>query len=86
MYGALESYEGKPAKYQLERVEVLRRELAEVARTVADIVAKDARALDEELKQHKLKPMPALSEISPRPSLDRARDRMRRVARRGLRR
>ena len=31
-YGALMSWEGKPAAYQVERVEVLRRELADVAK------------------------------------------------------
>ena len=32
VYGALTGWEGKPARYQVERVEVLRRELADVAK------------------------------------------------------
>ncbi|MEP6994918.1 MAG: sialidase [Acidobacteriota bacterium] len=39
VYGALMSWEGKPAAYQVERVEVLRRELAEVAKEFAAIGA-----------------------------------------------
>jgi hypothetical protein len=66
LYGALNNWEGRPAKYQLERLDVLRRELGDVGKTVEAIVTKDARALDDELKQHKLEPMPAIS------ALDRA--------------
>ena len=32
VYGALMSWEGKPASYQVERIEVLRRELADVGK------------------------------------------------------
>jgi hypothetical protein len=66
LYGALNNWEGRPAKYQLERIDVLRRELTDVDKLVEAIVTKDARALDDELKQHKLEPMPAIS------ALDRA--------------
>ena len=66
LYGALDRWEGRPAKYKLDRIDVLRRELAEVEKTVDAIVTKDARALDDELKQHNLQPLPALS------ALDRA--------------
>jgi hypothetical protein len=61
LYGALNGYEGRPAKYQLERIAVLRRELTDVDTMLAAIVGKDARALDDELKRHKLTPLPALS-------------------------
>jgi len=66
LYGALDRYEGRPAKYKLDRIDVLRRELGDVEKTVEVIVTKDARTLDDELKQHKLQPLPALS------ALDRA--------------
>jgi hypothetical protein len=66
IYGTLNGWEGRPAKYQLDRIEVLRRELGDVEKTVEAIVTKDAHALDDELKQHKLEPMPAIS------ALDRA--------------
>jgi hypothetical protein len=71
VYGALGSYEGKPAKYQVERVATLRRELTDVSKMLADIIATDARALDKQLENKRLKPIPALSELAPRPSLDR---------------
>jgi photosystem II stability/assembly factor-like uncharacterized protein len=66
LYGSINSWEGRPAKYQLDRIEVLRRELADVEKAVEVIVTKDAHALDDELKRHKLEPMPAIS------ALDRA--------------
>ena len=70
VYGALDTYEGKPAKYQVERVTSLRRELTDVSNTLADIITKDARPLDKQLETKKLKPIPALSELATRPSLD----------------
>jgi hypothetical protein len=66
LYGALNGWEGKPARYQLERIAVLRRELGDVERTVEAIVTKDARALDDALKLHKLEPLPGLSAIEHR--------------------
>jgi photosystem II stability/assembly factor-like uncharacterized protein len=71
VYGALNSWEGRPAAYQLDRVEALRRELADAAKTLETIATKDARALDEELKKHKLAPLPALSALALPPTLDR---------------
>src|SRR6185436_11296439 len=69
LYGALDRWEGRPAKYKLDRIDVLRRELAEVEKTVEGLITKDARALDDELKQHKLQPLPQLS------ALDRGEER-----------
>jgi photosystem II stability/assembly factor-like uncharacterized protein len=66
LYGAINSYEGRPARYQIERIAVLRRELTDVEKTFATIAGKDARALDEELKRHKLAPLPALSALDRR--------------------
>jgi hypothetical protein len=63
LYGALDRWEGRPPKYKLERIDVLRRELGDVENTVAVIVRKDARALDDELKQHKLAPLPQISAL-----------------------
>ncbi|HEX2686729.1 MAG TPA: hypothetical protein VHN14_08925 [Kofleriaceae bacterium] len=65
LYGALDHWEGRPAKYKLERIDVLRRELGDVDKTVEAILGKDARALDDELKQHKLAPLPQVSAIEP---------------------
>ncbi|TMQ03455.1 MAG: sialidase, partial [Deltaproteobacteria bacterium] len=70
LYGALDRWEGRPAKYKLDRIEVLRRELGDVDKTVAAIVSKDVRALDDELKQHRLEPLPQLSSLDRGPGLD----------------
>jgi photosystem II stability/assembly factor-like uncharacterized protein len=63
LYGALNGWEGRPAKYQLDGIEALRREFADVDKTVATIVTTDARALDDELKKHNLQPLPAISAL-----------------------
>jgi hypothetical protein len=60
LYGALQTWEGKPAKYQLDRLDVLKRELDEVAKDFESVVSKDVRALDAELKAHKLEPISAV--------------------------
>jgi photosystem II stability/assembly factor-like uncharacterized protein len=70
IYGALDRWEGRPAKYQVERIEVLRRELADVDKAFAEVITKDARALDEELKKHKLQPLPAVSALDVAAPLD----------------
>ena len=43
VYGALTGWEGKPARYQVERVEVLRRELADVAKEFNALAAAEPR-------------------------------------------
>jgi len=68
VYGALNGWEGRPAKYQVAAVDVLRRELGDVATAVDAIVGKDARALDDELKQRKLAPLPTLSALDAAPA------------------
>ena len=65
LYGAINGWEGKPTKYQLESIEALRKELADAKQAFATLATKDARALDEELKRKKLSPLPKLSELSP---------------------
>src|SRR5262249_55423626 len=57
VYGALMSWEGKPARYQVERVDVLRRELADVAREFEQLGTAELRPLDEELTRRKLDPI-----------------------------
>jgi hypothetical protein len=63
LYGALDRWEGRPAKYKVERIDVLRRELGDVEKAVEVIVTKDARTLDDALKQRKLTPLPAISAL-----------------------
>jgi len=50
LYGALIGWEGKPANYQVARIDTLEKELGEVAATYAKILAEDLPALNEELK------------------------------------
>ena len=50
-------WEGKPAPYQVERVDVLRRELADVASEFEALSAKELPALNGELKSRNLRPI-----------------------------
>ncbi len=58
LYGAFMSWEGRPGRYQIERIEALRRELSEVTKEVDDIVTGQVRPLDDELRRRKLEPIP----------------------------
>jgi len=62
---------GKPPQYQLGGIDGLAKELADVQTTFKSLATKDARALDEALKQKKLEPLPAISELGAASSLDR---------------
>jgi len=66
LYGALVGWEGRPARYQLERLEVLRRELDEVAKKFADTAATEIRPLDEQLRQRRLEPVDAAEQLTER--------------------
>jgi photosystem II stability/assembly factor-like uncharacterized protein len=61
VYGAMNGWEGRPAKYQLAAVAALRRELGDAQKQLADVTGADWRALDGALEGHKLAPLPALS-------------------------
>ena len=50
LYGALLSYEGKPGGYHLAYIDVLKRELADVAKEFDELVAKELPALNDLLK------------------------------------
>jgi photosystem II stability/assembly factor-like uncharacterized protein len=71
VYGAITRWEGRPSKYQVDRIDVLRRELGDVAKETDTIIAKDIHPLDEELKKHKLQPIPIASAPPPSSQLDR---------------
>ena len=58
LYGALTGWEGRPGKYQLERIDVLRRELDDVKRELATTLALELRPLDEMLAARGLGPIP----------------------------
>ena len=67
VYGAILGWEGRPAKYQVDRIEVLRQELAETSRDLDALVAKEIKPLDEKLKAKKLEP---ISSATLKPNLD----------------
>ena len=56
-YGALNSHEGRPGPYQIERVNVIERELVEVEAEIAALIADDLAALNETLKAKGLEPI-----------------------------
>lgn len=58
LYGALLSWEGRPARYQVARIEALGRELADVTAELDAIVGGDLRALDAELRGRGMAPIP----------------------------
>jgi photosystem II stability/assembly factor-like uncharacterized protein len=83
LYGALLRWEGRPARYQIERIDALRRELEDVKRQFEGVVTAQVRLLDEELRARKLDPIPtdlavgsAASSAIPRdPSSEKAANR-----------
>jgi photosystem II stability/assembly factor-like uncharacterized protein len=58
LYGALLSWEGHPARYQLERLETLRRELGDVRSELDALARTEIRALDVELATRRLNAIP----------------------------
>ncbi|MEO6327050.1 MAG: sialidase [Thermoanaerobaculia bacterium] len=54
LYAALNGWEGRPARYQLERIDVLSRELSDVAKEFDALVERDIRPLDTEFKKRRL--------------------------------
>ena len=58
LYSALVMWEGRPAKYQLERIDVLKRELDEVKGEFNTFAAQKIRPVNEALQQRKLDPIP----------------------------
>jgi hypothetical protein len=59
LYGAVNGWEGRPARYQLDRIEVLRRELGDVQKAI-ETLAIDIRSLDGPLREKKLEPIPTI--------------------------
>jgi photosystem II stability/assembly factor-like uncharacterized protein len=58
LYGALLSWEGRPARYQVERISVLSRELDDVVKQLDSVLATDLPALNKELKRRGKQPIP----------------------------
>jgi hypothetical protein len=59
VYGAILSYEGRPAAYQLERIDVLQRELKDVETEFAAFTAKNLPKINDALKTHGMQPLQA---------------------------
>jgi photosystem II stability/assembly factor-like uncharacterized protein len=62
LYGAIMSYEGKPADYQIARIDSLRRELEDAAKEFEDLLTNELPKLNEQLKakgQPAIEPPPA---------------------------
>jgi len=57
IYGAITSTEGAPTKYQLERIDVLDRELGDVETGFSTLTGADLQALNEKLKAQNLPPL-----------------------------
>ncbi len=79
-YGSILSYEGRPGDYQVERLAVLERELAEVEADTAKLVATELPALNQKLEKAGVAPI-AMSEAlaagqryAALDALERARD------------
>jgi photosystem II stability/assembly factor-like uncharacterized protein len=82
LYGSLLRWEGRPARYQIERIDALKRELDDVKGHFDGVVTAQVRPLDEELRARKLDPIPtelarapaASSALTP-PSSEKAANR-----------
>ncbi len=57
LYGAIMSYDGKPADYQLARIDTLKRELGDVQKQFADFEAGDLAKVNASLGASKLAPI-----------------------------
>ena len=76
LYGALNGWEGRPGKYQLERIDVLGRELDDVKKELATTLALEVRPLDQRLAARGLAPLdtaaaPGAAEALPRAAIAR---------------
>jgi hypothetical protein len=64
VYGALMSWEGRPARYQVDRVEALKAELADVAAEFARLASTELGSLNDELARRELEPIPIPAAIA----------------------
>jgi photosystem II stability/assembly factor-like uncharacterized protein len=57
LYGAILSYEGRPTKYQMERIDVLQRELDDVSKQFNTLTTQDLPKINEGLKSKNSPPI-----------------------------
>ena len=57
LYGAILSYEGKPADYQIANIDALKRELDDVTKELEQVTTKDLPAVNDALKAKGLPPL-----------------------------
>ncbi|MFL5394220.1 MAG: hypothetical protein ACJ79G_15430 [Myxococcales bacterium] len=73
LYGALNTWEGRPGKYQVERLSALKRELEDARREFDGLVASGIRPVNDELRSKNLDPIPTDGPLPGAASLDRLR-------------
>jgi hypothetical protein len=61
LYGSLVSYEGRPADYQVARIDSLKKELGDVEAEFDALVAKELPAVNKDLARQKLAPVTPLT-------------------------
>jgi photosystem II stability/assembly factor-like uncharacterized protein len=61
LYGALMQWEGRPAKYQLERILALKRELGDARTQFKTLASGDIALVNDALKEKKLDPIPVVA-------------------------
>ncbi len=57
LYGALLSWEGRPARYQVERIDALQHELNDVQAQFDSMMSKEVGGLNQELQMRRLSPI-----------------------------
>ncbi|HTR50947.1 MAG TPA: hypothetical protein VMJ10_09605 [Kofleriaceae bacterium] len=63
VYGAVNGWEGRPGKYQVDRIAVLAHELADASKDLDAFLAKDAHAYDSDLRGRGLDPIPGIADM-----------------------
>src|SRR5437868_15016331 len=71
LYGALNTWEGRPGRYQVERIGALKRELEDARREFDGVVASEVRAVNDELRSRKMDPIPTEAPLPGAASVDR---------------
>jgi hypothetical protein len=66
LYGAILSYEGKPADYQMASIDALKRELADASNEFEQLIDKELPALNETLKAKGQQPIPPPPATTPK--------------------